>query len=127
MRGEWQDTEWHYAQKNAQHCTHQGTKPPPQAFKHCLATMQARDRKQGSRARDDDLAAEYSTTTHVTAKHRGTSACETSETEAESNKDDGEGRHTRPRVGVVARFLIVLTQSRPIVLMFEDARARLRV
>jgi hypothetical protein len=59
MRGQWQDTEWHYAQKNAQHCTHQGTKPPPQAFKHCLATMQARDRKQGSRARDNDLAAMY--------------------------------------------------------------------
>jgi len=41
-----------YSQKNTQHCTHQGTKPPPQAFKHCLATMQARDRKQGSRARE---------------------------------------------------------------------------
>ena len=92
--------------------------------------MQARDRKQGSLARDDDLAAKYSTTTHVSAKYRGCSVCESSEAEAESNSDDGEGRHTRPRVGVttvVARFLIVWMQSRPVVLMFEDARARLRV
>jgi len=89
--------------------------------------MQARDRKQGSRARDNDLAAMYSTPTHVRAKRQGCSVCERSEAEAESNIDDGEGQHTRPRVGVVARFLIVWTQSRSVVLMFEDARARLRV
>jgi len=57
MRGQSKDTQWHYAHNNAQLCVHQGAKPPPQAFKHCLATMRARGRKQGSLGRDNDLAA----------------------------------------------------------------------
>jgi len=58
---------------------------------------------------------------------QGCGVCESSEAEAESNIDDSEGQHTRPRVGVVARFLIVWTQSRSVVLMFEDARGRARL
>jgi len=48
MRGQLKNTQWHYAHNNAQLCVHQGAKTPPQAFKHCLATMRARGRKQGS-------------------------------------------------------------------------------
>jgi len=61
MRGHSKDTQWHYAHNNAQLCMHQSTMAPPQAFKHCLATMRARGRKQGSPGRDNDLAAMYST------------------------------------------------------------------
>ena len=57
-------------------CMHQGTKSPPQAFKHCVATMRARGRKQGSLARDNNLAAMYSTPTQVMAKRRECSVCE---------------------------------------------------
>jgi len=81
--GRLKDTQWHYAQHNAQLCTHQGTKPPPQAFKHCLATMRARGRKQGGLARDNDLAAMYSTPTNVRAERRGCSVCKSSEAEAD--------------------------------------------
>jgi len=116
MRGHSKDTRWPYTQKNTQLCTHQGTNPPPQAFKHCLATMRARGRKQGSLARDNNLASMYSTPTHVRGEHRGYSVCESSEAEAESNSDEGEGQHTRQRVGAVGRFLIVRTQSRLVVL-----------
>ena len=48
--------------------------------------MQARDRKQGSRARDNDLAAMYSTPTHVRAKRQGCSVCESSEVGCKSCK-----------------------------------------
>jgi len=45
--------------------------------------MRARGRKQGSLARDNDLAAMYSTLTHVRAERRGCSVCESSEAEAD--------------------------------------------
>jgi len=70
--------------------------------------MRARDRKQGSLARDNNHAAIYSTLAHVRAERLGRSVCENSESEAESNSDEGEGQHTKQRVGAVARFLIVI-------------------
>jgi len=73
MRGQSKKTQWHYAHNNAQLCVHQGAKPPPQAFKHGLATMRARGRKQGSLGRDIDLAAMYPTSAQVMTVRRGCS------------------------------------------------------